>query len=517
MMVSRNFREIHGRRGVWLLLLISGAVLAGPAAGADTIPIAELRNQGDLASAAADFIEAFNANDPDLLHAFMSTYRDAESLTRTPVEARVQRQQQFRGMLGELTLNSIVQSEQTVLEVIVHAATPDGFFQLSFEASSLDPLQIASMGMRPALAPEEQATGEDDVLAATETLEALVDAALTRYDLPALALAVGDDTDAVEIVVCGVRDVDSGDPVALDDRFHIGSLTKSMTAAVAARLIARGVLDWDDKLGERLDLTLNPTFHDVTLTLLLQHRGGLDPLLDVAEQDETRWRKAADEPAGQRLALLRDILTREPAVAPGSAFAYSNAGYVAAAAMLEQTAGRPWEILVAQEVFKPLGLASADLGWPATVGHPQQPRGHWFENGSRRVQEFTGYNLDGPLAPAGDVQISIGDLARYGQAHLQALAGASSWLTSEDAHTLHATPEEGAPTGYAMGWAIEEIEGEVGHLHAGSAGTFYAFLCLFPETGRVVAIAMNDGNLGNDAVARELVRQVKRIRGDVHK
>jgi CubicO group peptidase (beta-lactamase class C family) len=491
------------------------ALLAPRALESAEISAEELRGHGPLANAAADYLEAFNANDPAALREFLGSARDEESLRRTPVEARLARQQQFREMLGPLSVRAIERSEPAALELIVHAQTLDSFFQLSFEASSLDPLKIGSMGMRPALAPRDDSDSEGgDPVAGAQTLQGLVEALLAEHGMPALAVAVQQGGDDMQSVVLGTRNIETGAPVQDHDGFHIGSITKSMTASIAARLVDREVLDWNLTVGESLTgIPMDAAYRAVTLRQLLQHRSGIEPLLEVDESRERGWVEAGEDPRLQRLALAREVLAEAPAIEPGTSFSYSNAGYAVAAVLLETAADEPWESLVSQEVFQPLEMNQSGLGWPATVERPQQPRGHWVHGGELSVQELTGYSLAGPLAPAGDVYCPIAELARYGWAHLRALGGNESWLSSQSARALHEPPQNSS-TPYAMGWMVEEIEGESYHLHSGSAETFFAFLALSPTAKRVIAVAMNDGDLSNDAVAREIVRQVHRIYAD---
>ena len=61
---------------------------------------------------------------------------------------------------------------------------------------------------------------------------------------------------------------------------------------------------------------------------------------------------------------------------PGSKFLYSNLGYIIAAAVVERTTGKPWEKVIAEEVFQPLKMTSADFGGTGTPGKIDQPWPH---------------------------------------------------------------------------------------------------------------------------------------------
>jgi beta-lactamase family protein len=75
--------------------------------------------------------------------------------------------------------------------------------------------------------------------------------------LPALAAAVV-RSGGVETAVLGVRDVETEAPVAEDDRFHLGSNTKAITATVAALLVERGTLGWDTAARDVLEFPAAP-------------------------------------------------------------------------------------------------------------------------------------------------------------------------------------------------------------------------------------------------------------------
>jgi CubicO group peptidase (beta-lactamase class C family) len=69
--------------------------------------------------------------------------------------------------------------------------------------------------------------------------------------------------------------VDGADiPVTIDDRFHLGSDTKAMTATLAGMMVDEGRLRWDSIVGEVLGKDIqgmNPKLAAVTLEQLLSH------------------------------------------------------------------------------------------------------------------------------------------------------------------------------------------------------------------------------------------------------
>src|SRR5689334_6236325 len=70
----------------------------------------------------------------------------------------------------------------------------------------------------------------------TEDLAAVLEPIRQKYELPGLVAAVVRGGDVVAAGAVGVREMGKDDKVELDDRFHIGSCTKTMTAMLIARL-----------------------------------------------------------------------------------------------------------------------------------------------------------------------------------------------------------------------------------------------------------------------------------------
>jgi CubicO group peptidase (beta-lactamase class C family) len=90
--------------------------------------------------------------------------------------------------------------------------------------------------------------------------EAFLEATRRKYSVPGLVAAALIDGKLLAIGAAGVRQAGDTERVALTDRFHLGSCTKSMTATMIARLVEAGKLSWELALEEALP-DLAPAFH----------------------------------------------------------------------------------------------------------------------------------------------------------------------------------------------------------------------------------------------------------------
>jgi CubicO group peptidase (beta-lactamase class C family) len=110
----------------------------------------------------------------------------------------------------------------------------------------------------------------------------------------------------------------------------------------------------------------------LTLLQLLSHRAGL-PSNPSGGWDKIP-RKRADSGVSARFAVETALKLNN--AKPGTAYEYSNWGYVIAGAMAERAADATWEDLMTSLVFKPLGMTSVGFGGMGTPGVIDQPWGH---------------------------------------------------------------------------------------------------------------------------------------------
>jgi CubicO group peptidase (beta-lactamase class C family) len=356
---------------------------------------------------------------------------------------------------------------------------------------SLVPPGRAAMAMQPAADPD---------------LNALVEAERAQAGIPALGAAVAASDGMQAIGVAGIRAFPDGPPVAPQDRWHIGSCTKTFTATLAARLIERGVLRWESTVGEVLGRAMQAGWHDVPLLWLLSHRSGAPNNFD-----QPLWQRMVARGGSlrdQRAWLVAEGMKIPPPAAPNSRTLYSNAGYLIAGAMLERAADRDWEALVRHEVFAPLGLASAGFGAPGTPGRLDQPLGHQRgEGGWRRIELGPGDDNPAATGPAGTIHLSLSDWARFVAAHLAGARGEATYLGRAAWQRLHVPGEAGRA--YSAGWiAAREQNGETTLRHMGSNGFFVAQATLYPSRDRGVLIVTN---LGDDAAEPAFRRLLERL------
>ena len=356
--------------------------------------------------------------------------------------------------------------------------------------------------------PQDLATGDLQDFLETRVAELRDEAELT-----AVAAAVIVDGDLAGAAVSGDRRRDSGISVTVDDRWHMGSITKSMTATLLAVLEDDGLLFPDDALTALLpDVEMADGWSACTLDHLLTHTAGV--AANFPDEFQEVWPETPEELVAERRRFIADVLADEPEAPCGERFLYSNVGYTIAGHIAETVAGEPYEALIQNRVFLPLELISAGFGAPRGEHADREPVGHAvLLLGSVRVRvpidPFETRADNSPLiAPAGTVHMTIGDLARYGATHLEGEYGTDPVLLPQPSwQRLHAPFLDD----YARGWVRQEPEWAGGSLiwHNGSNTYWYALLMLLPASNMTLAFVTNDGDIeAANAAFAELAKEL---------
>jgi CubicO group peptidase (beta-lactamase class C family) len=202
----------------------------------------------------------------------------------------------------------------------------------------------------------------------------------------------------------------AGEPLSPATLAYTASLSKQITAACAALLVRDGVLDMEAALARWVP-GLPAWAATVRLRHLVYHTAALPdaqvdammgqtgPAVDaVVGGGADRPGSAVDAVVGggadRTSPAVLSALARIPALdrRPGTAHAYSGAGYVCLAAAVERAAGQPLSGFARERIFVPLGMTSTRY-WPgpapappgaAPLAAPHPPRCPWAMGESGR-------------------------------------------------------------------------------------------------------------------------------------
>jgi CubicO group peptidase (beta-lactamase class C family) len=243
---------------------------------------------------------------------------------------------------------------------------------------------------------------ENAVDNAVAKLDGMAEELMKKSGIPGLAVAVVHGGKTVYAKGFGVKDVRNGEKVDPDTVFQLASLSKPLSATVVAHQVGVNAVGWDTTIVSKLPwfaLSDPVVTQMVNVGDMLSHRSGLpDHAGDMLE----------DLGYDRRYVLER--LRQLPLDPFRISYAYTNFGFTAGAEAVAVSAGKSWEDLADEVLFRPLGMASTSSRFADYEARANRAVGHIHVDG--RYEPL--YLRDPqPEAPAGGVSSSVNDMTRW--------------------------------------------------------------------------------------------------------
>ena len=426
---------------------------------------------------------------------FAPSLRDA---FRIEEHLRIQAEMQRRS--GGYDAVEVRDSDAFAIQVLVQARNDGAFRMLTLRTEPEPPHRIAGMGMRP-LTPADgvEAPAVPERRLPDEEIASMLGEYLDR-------LAAADGFSGAVLVARGGRSVferaygeaskSYGVLNAVDTKFNLGSMNKMFTAVAVAQLVERGVLSWDDPIGKWLDADwVRPEVGEkATIRHLLTHTSGLGSFFN-------------DEFMRSSRGLYRDLEAWKPIVSkdsltfePGTAWAYSNTGFLLLGVVVEKASGQSYYDYVREHVYEPAGMTGTDA-YEVDAVVPNLAQGYErmeTESGVTYRSNVFEHTVRG--GPAGGGYSTAPDLLAFANALLDGR------LVQPETAALITTakPEAGSPE---YGYGFQQWEGGRIFGHTGGFPGISAAFMIDRETGDVVVILGNYGGASRPVgdFARELL------------
>lgn len=345
-----------------------------------------------------------------------------------------------------------------------------------------------------------------------DPVDAAIAGTITRYRLPGIAVGIIEDGKVVYQRTEGELAVGTGQPINPDTLFKIASNTKAMTAAVLARLVDQGKLEWDDPVTRYL-----PQFrmHDPWVTRNMQVRDLLihNSGLGLGAGDLMLWPEPNDFTRQDIIAGLQHL---KPTHSFRSHYAYDNLLYVVAGEVAAAAGGAPYDVLVRKELFEPLGMTRCQVGeWNREkVGNVAQPH---MRNATGNVP----IREDGAIVPditsmaAGGIRCSLNDMLTWVGMWLSP-ERQPAWLSAEQRRavwTAHMPMpvstrmrewDNSRFSAYGYGWRLSDVDGVWKVAHTGTLAGMYSSVILLPDKKVGIVILIN----GEGEDARSVLGEV---------
>ena len=326
-------------------------------------------------------------------------------------------------------------------------------------------------------------TAED----ANAWLDGYIPAALARGEIAGAVVVIVKDGQVLTERGFGVADVATGAPVdPKTTAFRPGSVSKLFTWTAVMQLVEQGRLNLDADVNTYLDFRIPPrNGKPITLRNLMTHTPGFEEVNKHLADPNPRDRSLGD-------ALKRWVPTR--VFDPGTTPAYSNYGAALAGYIVERVSGEPFDVYIANHIFKPLDMGHSSFSLPMQPSIlANMSKGYLEASGPPQPFEDILFTPAGQMAGAGD------DMAHFMIAHLQdGRYGDAQILKPETAHLMHdsSTALMAPLHGMELGFIDYDINGHRVIGHNGDTKYFHSILTLFIDDNVGLYVSINSSGAG---------------------
>lgn len=303
----------------------------------------------------------------------------------------------------------------------------------------------------------------------------------------------------------GLANIENNVTMTGDAVMQIGSISKSFTVGLAARLVQEGKLDFDVPISKYLSVKdfpekmWNGSVVNITLRHLFQMTAGIPN--GPSELEVGKCLRCLNQT--DHLIFMRD---KELDFEPGSNFTYSNFGFELAAAVIESVlVNKTFDVAMTEMIKKVLKLnktaiIDTKLITPHLASFYTTDMKSVFNSG------MWGDIFLNDFHAAGGIMATMTDLLTYGQTWLDAYYGRREHFLKQFIAKNAWTPSDVSATdqqAYGMGWVIQNVTGSrpsgskiVWH-NGGTIGC-RSILAIYPETEIIVAASVNLENCSVD-------------------
>ena len=301
-----------------------------------------------------------------------------------------------------------------------------------------------------------------------------------------------------DIVYTGTYGVlENGSPDRVDEHslFRLASVSKGFAGVLASLLEYEGIFSLDDRVLEHYSgfaLKDSVNTADLTIRHLLSHTSGLVPYAfdNLVEADQDLY---------TIIDRLDEVNISAP---PGELYGYQNVLFSMLDPIAKKATGIPYQVLLEQKLFEPLGMQDASAGPVDMQRFPNMALPH--VNTGRAYISLRSHNGYYNVLPAAGVNASITDMGHW----LLAMLGHKAEFLPDTVLRSISTPLIYTPLKwrytrywkpfreryYSLGWRIYNYQGRQIVYHGGYIRGYRAEIAFCPSEDVGIAFMQNSPN-----------------------
>ncbi|MFH1593269.1 MAG: serine hydrolase [Candidatus Omnitrophota bacterium] len=305
------------------------------------------------------------------------------------------------------------------------------------------------------------------------------------------------------IKAIGKSDLVTGEGLGVDDKFRIGSNTKTFVVTVLLQLVDEGKISLDDTL-DKFDLGFNiPYESEITTRQLCNMTSGLPEFGEDKELCEIfydtnplkKW-----TPQETVTAALRHPVH----FSPGKGWFYSNTGYILLGMIIEKVTGNKVEDEIRERILKPLNLTNTSF--PVDFAGMPSPYAHGYElDDKKNWQDVTVYSPS-LLWTAGAMISDVNDMKTWLKAYVSGTTNKKA--TQKERLTW---VETGRGKNLSFGLGIGNTNGWLGYTGGTRGYNTAAYYLPSEDATIIVFVNTSDYEKDNVSIANKIVHDITKI------
>ena len=292
----------------------------------------------------------------------------------------------------------------------------------------------------------------------------------------------------------GMANMEWNIPNTPDTKFRLGSITKQFTSMVTLQLVEQGKLKLDGKVSDYLPEYRKDVGGKVTIHHLLTHTSGIPSYTSQPGffENVSRNPYKVDE-------FVKKYASGDLEFEPGSKFSYNNSGYFLLGAIIERITGKPYEQVLKENIFEPLGMKNTGYDHHDTI---MAKRATGYSKTADGFRNAPYLDMSIPYA-AGSLYSTVEDLFLWDQSLYT-----DKLLSAQSKELMYKPFLED----YAYGWAVRNASFKQSDQpvqlieHGGGINGFTTIIRRFPKEKNLVVLLDNTGTGYLDRLSESISR-----------
>ena len=308
----------------------------------------------------------------------------------------------------------------------------------------------------------------------TDPVDQYIQCEMQANKIPGLSIAVIENGKVIKAKGYGLTNVELNVPAKPESIYQSGSIGKQFTATLIMILVEKGLINLDDKISVYIK-DAPKRWQDISIRNLLTHTSGLTRNLpDI----DLRLNYTDDE-------LINRIRPYPLDFQPGTAWRYSNSGYVLLGIIIKKVTGEFYGDLLKEYIFTPLDMKTTRMISDRDIVM-NRSAGYDLIGDQLKNQEYASPTLDSTAD--GALYFNVLDLVKW-----DAALYTEKLLKKSDLELMW-TPvklNDGKTEKYGFGWRLDNINGHRLVEHGGEWQGFTGFISRYVDDKLTVIILTN--------------------------